>query len=57
MTVAELVADLLVLDQNSEIFFTRNDDLPYVYAVSKLPDGTRTLAEMPSALLKPKENT
>ena len=55
MTVTELQETLAELDPTSEIFFTRNDDLPYVYLVGRLPDGTKALSEMPTAVLKPKE--
>jgi len=55
VTVTELQETLAELDPTSEVFFTRNDDLPYVYLVGRLPDGTKVLSEIPTAVLKPKE--
>jgi hypothetical protein len=53
--VAEVVKDLMELDQNSEIFFTHPEGMAHIYVVAKLPDGKKALAEMPTAILKPKE--
>lgn len=57
MIVAEVVKDLLELDQNSEVFFTKPEGMSHIYVVAKLPDGKKALAEMPTAILKPKEES
>jgi hypothetical protein len=56
MTVAEMVATLLELDQDSEVFFTKPEGMEHIYVVAKLPDGKKALAEVPTAILKPKED-
>jgi hypothetical protein len=56
MTVAEHIAELQILDPNAEIFFTLPEPGMHIYVVSKLPDGTKVLAEVPTAVIKPKEN-
>jgi hypothetical protein len=55
MTVAEVIKDLLELDQGSNIFFTHPEGLPYIYAVAKSPEGEKVIAEMPTATLKLKK--
>lgn len=52
MIVAEVVATLLELDQKSEAFFVKRDDLPYIVLVANLPSGQRVAAEMPTAIQK-----
>ena len=52
MIVAEIVATFLDLDQKADVFFAQPADMAHIYVVSKLPDGTRVMAEMPTAILK-----
>ena len=56
MTVAEHIAELRVLDPNADIFFTLPEQGMHIYVVSKLPDGTKVLSEVPTAVIKPKES-
>jgi hypothetical protein len=56
-TVAEVVKDLLELDQKSEIVFIKRQDSPYIYVIGFTPDGQKVAAEMPTAIEKPKEKT
>jgi hypothetical protein len=55
--VAEVVKDLLELDQRSEIVFIKRQDSPYIYVIGFLPDGTKVACELPTAVEKPKEKT
>ena len=54
MIVAEHVASMLELDQNSDILFVKREDTGYIYVVAKLPDGQRVAAELPTAAKKEK---
>ena len=56
-TVAEVVHDLLQLEQRSEIVFVKRNESPYIYAIGFTPDGQKVAAEMPTAIEKPKEKT
>jgi hypothetical protein len=56
-TVAEVVHDLLQLEQRSEIVFVKRNESPYIYAIGFLPDGTKVACELPTAIEKPKEKT
>jgi hypothetical protein len=53
MTVAEVVADLLELDQKAEIHFVRNNEDQLIYMVSFLPDNTTKVCRvLPTAIDK-----
>jgi hypothetical protein len=56
MMACELIKDLLELEQKSEVVFVKRNDLPYIYLIGFMPDGTKVAAEMPTAIEKPKEN-
>jgi hypothetical protein len=55
MKVAEVVQTFLELDQQSDIFFTKREDSPYVYVIANLPDGQTVACELPTAVPKEKE--
>lgn len=52
MLVSEHVKDMLQLDQNSEIVFTKRSDSEFIYVIASLPDGKRVAAELPTAIPK-----
>ena len=61
MTVAEVIADLLELDQKAEIYFVRNNEDQLIYMVSFLPNNTtKVCLVLPTAIdkreYKPQEN-
>ena len=61
MIVAEVIADLLELDQKAEIHFVRNNEDSLIYMVSFLPDNTTKVCRvLPTAIdkreYKPQEN-
>jgi hypothetical protein len=57
MMACELIKDLLELEQKSEVVFVKRNDLPYIYLIGFLPDGTKVACELPTAVEKPKEKT
>jgi hypothetical protein len=53
MTVAEVVADLLELDQKAEIWFVRNNEDQLIYMASFLPDNAiKVCRVLPTAIDK-----
>jgi hypothetical protein len=63
MTVAEVISNLLELDQKAEVWFVRNNEDQLIYMASFLPDNkvnTRVCCVLPTAIdkreYKPQEN-
>lgn len=53
MKVAEVIADLLELDQKADIYFVRNAEDQLIYLVSQLPNNTTKVCRvLPTAIHK-----